>query len=170
MVLHDDSQKHICGLVRRPMNSSTFEIRLGGFGNASGEKGHPTDEDEWHELNCTSDSTAIWSLCLPSDETRAFAWVRSSRSLAGRCMKLVDVTGMNDASKASLEDLSALADFEPKKGLTSFANIEVDRSRSPLAEEFLQMVFLTAMCLNDHLSKQGTNALGWGSRGFEDRR
>ncbi|KAJ6786908.1 hypothetical protein PWT90_00050 [Aphanocladium album] len=169
MVLHDDSQKRICGLVRRPMNSSTFEIRLGSAGSLHDGKSHPKHSDGWVELTHRSNDTAVWSICLASGQRRTFAWVRSSISLAGRGMRLFDITEMSDLSTGSLEGMHALANFERKKGLTSFGALEVDNKISYYGEDFVQMLLLTAMCLVDQTSKRGTNSLGWGSRGFEDR-
>ena len=168
MVLRDDSKKCLCALVRRPMNSSTFEISLYGQSNASGGKGCLGNEGEWCELTCPTNSTAFWSICLASDETRTFGWVRTSLGLAGRSMKLVDVKAMDGNSVASLKDMPAVATFERRKGWTSFGKIEVDKQASVYGEDFTRMLILTAMCLNDNKSKQATNSAGWGSSGFED--
>lgn len=170
MVLANHSDKGICGLVRRPMNSDDFEICLGGWGNASGEKGHPAgDDDGWTVMACPSESAALWSLPLDTGETRTFAWTRASLSLAGRDMRLVDVTGMSDVTVPNLKQLPSLAVFRRKGGLSSFGELEVDSTAAGFGEDFSRMLLMTLMCLKDQMSKRGTNALGWGSYGFEDK-
>ena len=71
---------------------------------------------------------ALWSVCLPFDNTRTFAWVRSSLRLAIESMKLVGVTAMHVASTACLNDTRtpAVTTFGRRKGLTSLGKIEVD--------------------------------------------
>lgn len=83
-------------------------------------------------------------------------------------MKLVDVTDMHGATSESLEDAPGIASFDRKKGLTSFGQLQVDSDALSLGEDFVRMLIMTSLCLNEHISKTGTNSLGWGSSGFED--
>ncbi|KAG8414223.1 hypothetical protein J3459_014948 [Metarhizium acridum] len=148
--------KSVVGSVRRPMDSATFEIKLGNTENkAQGE--------EWRFMHRTGRKEGTWT--VPSSDTggmKEFAWEGTidvatdgiSPGLSRPGYKLVDVS--NDESD------EALAVFTPTKGLSKSGVLQLNVN---WREEFERMVILTFMCVYDRISTQATDAIGRGAAG-----